>query len=335
MKITRCPENPIVTPGVHPWRQVASFNPAVIYDHDTFYMIERAAGSLRPFHCCFGLLKSSDGVHFSQVGNQPIITPWGLGFPYGSIQDPRLVKLDGRFYLNYAVRPSSYGYSPTGIGKPDEIAYNYPGEWSKPENFRTRSGIMVSDDLLTWTQIGYTTPSEINDRDNILFPEKINGRYALLRRPEEWIGPNYGTEKAGIWLSYSEDLITWTPPVLIASAQETWQYQKIGGSTPPIRTEQGWLTLFHGVDIDNIYRVGALMLELKDPSKVIARAKSFIMEPSEYYEKFGLYIPNVIFPTGVVVKDKQLHIFYGVTDTAIAKATVPLADLVDFVMQER
>lgn len=335
MKITRCPLNPIVRPGLLPWRTVSVFNPAVIYDEGKFYLIERASGQLRPFHCCLGLLSGDDGVHFTHVSGQPIVTPYGFGFPYGSVQDPRIVKIEGRFYMTYALRPSSYGYSPTGVGKPDEIAYQYPGEWSRPENFRTRSGILVSDDLKCWSQVCYTTPPDINDRDNILFPEKIDGRFALLRRPEEWIGAAYGTDRAGIWLCYSEDLITWTKPTLIATAREGWESKKIGGSAPPIRTEKGWLTLFHGVDADNVYRVGAMMLDPKDPSKVIARAKSFIMEPEEYYEKYGLYIPNVVFPTGNVVVDGILHIYYGVADTAIALATVPLDELVDFVMRER
>ena len=335
MIVTRCAENPIVVPGIYPWRAATVFNPAVLYENGKFTIIERAAGSLRPFHCYLGLLESADGIHFTHVRQEPIVTPADFGFPYGSVQDPRLVKIEGRYYLTYALRPSSYGYSPTGIGKPDEIAPEYPGEWGWRENFMTRSGVMVSEDLVHFRQVAYTTPFEINDRDNILFPEKIGGRFALLRRPEEWIGSEYGTEKPGIWLTYSNDLETWTPPVLIATAREEWEFKKIGGSAPPVRTEAGWLTLFHGVDKDNVYRCGAMLLDLEDPSKVVARGRSFILEPREYYERFGLYIPNVVFPTAAIVKDGLLWIYYGVTDTAICLATVPLDDLVDFVLAEK
>jgi predicted GH43/DUF377 family glycosyl hydrolase len=331
MQVIRCPENPIVVPGIYPWRKSNVFNPAVILEGDTFYMIERAAGGLRPFHCFFGLLKSADGVHFTHVQDTPVVTPADLGFPFGSIQDPRLVKIDGVYYLTYALRPSSYGYAPTGTGKPDEIRYTFPGEDGKPENCMTRSGILSRTDLVHWKLVCYTTPKEINDRDNILFPEKINGRFALLRRPEEYIGPQYGTEKAGIWLCFSDDLQTWTKPELVAAAQEAWEYKKIGGSTPPIKTDAGWLTLYHGVDADNVYRCGVMLLDLKNPAKVIARAKKFVFEPVEYYEKFGLYIPDVVFPTGVAVKNGIVHIYYGVTDTAICLATVPLTELLDFV----
>lgn len=337
MKVTRCKENPIVTPGIYDWRKATVFNPAVILEKGKFYMIERAAGGLRPFHCSLGLLESDDGIHFRHVTDKPIVTPDTFGFPYGSVQDPRIVKIEGKFYMTYALRPSAYGYSPTGIGKPDEISYDYPGEWSKPENFMTRSGIMVSEDLLHFTQVCFTTPFEINDRDNILFPEKINGKFVLLRRPEEYVGEKYGTEKAGIWISYSEDLVNWTEPRLLAKPRDEveWEYKKIGGATPPIKTEKGWLTLYHGVDKDNVYRVGAMMLDLENPEKVVARAKSFIMEPEEYYEKFGLYIPYVVFPTGNVVKDGLLYIYYGYTDTAISLATVPLEELTEFVMAEK
>ena len=332
MNLTRCKRNPIVVPGIYPWRKATVFNPAVIREGGKFYMIERAAGGLRPFHCFFGLLESDDGVNFTHVKDEPIVTPADLGFPHGSIQDPRLVKIDGKFYLTYALRPASYGYSPTGLGKPDEHAYNYPGVYGDQTMYRTRSGVMESDDLVSWRQIAYTTPLEINDRDNILFPEKIGGKFALLRRPEEWIGPEYGTEKPGMWLAYSDDLIHWTEPKLFATAREDWEFKKIGGSAPPVRTEAGWLTLHHGVDADNVYRCGAMMLDLEDPTKVVGRARSFILEPTEYYEKFGLYIPNVVFPTAAVDVDGLLHIYYGVTDTAICLATVPTADLVDFVM---
>ncbi|MDR3170821.1 MAG: glycosidase [Treponema sp.] len=335
MKLTRSQENPIVVPGRYPWRKSNTFNPAVILEENTFYMIERAAGGLRPFHCFFGLLKSSDGVHFTHVQDEPVVSPADLGFPFGSIQDPRIVKIEGHYYLTYALRPSSYGYSPTGTGKPEEISYTYPGIHGEPTSFMTRSGIMESDDLLHWKQVCYTTPKDINDRDNILFPEKIDGKFVLLRRPEEYIGPQYGTEKAGIWICYSEDLHTWTEPELLAVSQEPWEFKKIGGSAPPIKTDKGWLTLYHGVDADNVYRCGAMLLDLDHPTKVRARAKHCILEPQEYYEKFGLYIPNVVFPTGTVVKNGMVYIYYGVTDTAICLATVPLAELLDFVLSEK
>jgi predicted GH43/DUF377 family glycosyl hydrolase len=233
--------------------------------------------------------------------------------------------------MTYALRPSSYGYSPTGTGKPEEISYTFPGDDGKPERFRTRSGILQSKDMVHWEQVCYTTPFEINDRDNILFPEKINGKFTLLRRPEEFTGNDYGLEKPGIWISYSDDLRQWSKPELVAGARESWEEKKIGGSAPPIKTSEGWLTLYHGVDADNVYRAGVMLLDLKNPAKVIRRAKSFILQPEAYYERFGLYIPDVVFPTAAVVKDGLVFIYYGVCDTAISLVTVELSELLDFV----
>lgn len=333
MKITRCPKNPIVTPGKYDWRKITVFNPAVILENGKFYMYERTGGNLRPFKCYIGLLESDDGINFTHVKDEPVLTPDMFGFPYGSVQDPRIVKIDGLYYMTYALRPCAMSYSPTGLGVPDSFITEYPDGWGKPEHYLTRSGIVVSDDLINFRQVCYTTPLDINDRDNVLFPEKINGRFALLRRPEEYIGPEYGTDKPSIWITYSDDLLEWSEPELVAVPENEWEGKKIGASTPPIKTPKGWLTLYHGVDAENVYRVGAMLLDLENPAKVIARAKSFIMEPEEYYEKFGLFIPNVIFPTANVVKDGIVYIYYGCTDTSIGLATVPLEELVDFVLR--
>jgi len=316
------------------------FNPGIIYDQGRFFMYERAAGTLRPFHCYIGMLESSDGVHFQHVKDEPIFTPDMAGSPYGSVQDPRVVNIDDTYYMTYALRPYAWNYHPTGLGVPECSPAAFPGFSGRPEDNQTRSGIAASKDRLHWEHLCWATPLELDDRDVILFPEKIAGRFAMLRRPLQYVGNDYGTDAPGIWICFSEDLQSWSPPELIAKPEHAWEKSRIGGSTPPIRTERGWLLLYHGVQNEHpptqrvIYRVGAMMLDANDPRKVIARTRTFIMEPEAYYERFGLYIPNVIFPTGSVVKDGLLYLYYGVCDTAIALATVPLADLVDHVFKE-
>lgn len=336
LNIQRHPNNPIVVPGLFEWRKATVFNPAVIMDDGVVYMIERTAGSLTPCKNYLGLLKSEDGVNFVHVTEKPIVTPDQLGFPYGSVQDPRIVKIDDTFYLTYALRPCAMNYYPTGTGLPERSIPEYPDGWGEEEvHWRTRSGILTSKDLIQWEHLADTTPLEINDRNNMLFPEKINGRYALLRRPEEYIGSSYGTENAAIWITYSDDLIHWDEPKLLMKAgKEAWEQKKIGAAAPPIKTDQGWFGLYHGVDENSVYRVGAYLLDLEDPETILAKTDHFIMEPVEYYEKFGYQVPNVIFPTGTVVKDDLLYIYYGVTDTAIALATVPLQELVKHVIQK-
>jgi beta-1,2-mannobiose phosphorylase / 1,2-beta-oligomannan phosphorylase len=199
---------------------------------------------------------------------------------------------------------------------------------------------VVSKDRLHWDVLGWATPADIDDRDVILFPEKIGGRYALLRRPIGFVETttSHSEEHPSVQISFSTDLRTWTEPEVVIRPEFKWEDNRIGGSTPPVRTERGWLVLYHGVENTNlatrrvIYRIGAMMLDLADPRKVIARAPDFIMEPEAYYEKVGLLIPNVIVTTGAVVKDGLLYIYYGCCDTSIGLATVPLEELVDHVL---
>jgi len=340
LSFTRCQENPIVTPGLYDWRRACVFNPGVILDDDgRFYMYERAAGKLRPFHCFIGMLVSGDGVHFKHVSDKPVFTPEMAGSRFGSVQDPRVVKIEGVYYMTYAYRPYAWNCNPTGLGVPESSEAEYPGFSRNPKDNMTRSGIAVSSDRVNWEHKCWPTPLEHDDRDVILFPEKVNGRFALLRRPLQLVGPRHGTDQPGIWISFSQDLERWSEPELVARPLYKWEDGRIGGSTPPIRTQHGWLALYHGVENQYpptrrvVYRLGALLLDLNDPRKVLARTRQFIMEPETYYEKFGLYIPNVIFPTGNVVKDGLLHLYYGVCDTAIALATVPLEELVAHVLK--
>jgi len=334
----RCPENPIILPGLYDWRRCVTFNPGVLLDDNgKFYLYERTAGQLRPFHCYIGMLESSDGIHFRHVKDTPVLTPEMAGSKFGSVQDPRVAKIDGTYYMTFAYRPYAWNSNPTGLGVPQSTEAQYPGFNGNPMENMTRSGIAVSKDRVNWEIKHWPTPVEMDDRDVILFPEKINGKFARLRRPLQFVGAKYGTERPGIWITFSKDLEHWETPTLIAKPEFRWEDGRIGGSTPPIRTKRGWLTLYHGVEEQHpatrrvVYRLGAMLLDLNDPRKVIARTRDFIMEPETYYEKCGLYIPNVIFPTANVVKDGQIYLYYGVCDTAIALATASLDELVTHV----
>ena len=348
---TRHPKNPIVTPGGLPWRRAATFNPAVIEGKDgRIYLVERAAGGLRPFICALGLLVSDDGVNFTHVQDTPIVSPGDLGSEFGSVQDPRLTLTEGRYYLTYAFRPYAWSSHPTGVGVPESHETDFPGvppppkasysgsgnvAQGRPDNL-TRSGISVSDDLVHWEHLGLVTEPDLDDRDVILFPRKINGRWAMLRRPLQWVGEKYeGVPGPSMWVSYSDDLKTWTDTKLVAKAEFAWEDNRVGGATPPVETPEGWLVFYHGVQTVDpsvkhvVYRVGALLLDLDDPSRVLARTHEPIFEPREYYEKFGLYIPDVVFPTGVLLRDETIWLYYGVCDTAIALATASPKSILD------
>jgi beta-1,2-mannobiose phosphorylase / 1,2-beta-oligomannan phosphorylase len=339
VRITRCPENPIVWPGKWDWRMSNAYNPGALYENGRFYLYERTAGSLRPHHCYVGLLESEDGIHFRHVSEKPVLSPEMIGYPYGSVQDPRVVRLDDTYYMTFAFRRFAWYISPTGLGVPEASQAQFPGFDPLHDKNQTRSGIAISKDRSHWEFLGWATPEDMDDRDVILFPEKIDGRFALLRRPIGFVDTDtgHGGEPPSSRVSYSIDLKTWSDPEMVIRPQFKWEDNRIGGSTPPVRTERGWLVLYHGVENANpstrrvVYRLGAMILDLKDPTKVLARARNFIMEPETYYEKFGLFIPNVIFPTGCVVKDGLLWIYYGCCDTSIGLATVPLDELVEHV----
>lgn len=339
ISIDRHPLNPVVWPGKYPWRMAVTMNPAVIYENGKFTMFERAAGSLHPFQCNLGILESNDGINWTFPLDHPVITGEMMGFPYGSVQDPRIVKIEGEYLMTFAFRPYSYDTNTTGIGVPMSFQHEYPGFSRDTKDNQSRSGILRSQNLYDWEFVGWVTHGEIDDRNVILFPEKINGQYAILRRPSPFVSTEvkFG-DSPGIKISFSQDLKTWGEPRTLIKPEFAWEDNRIGGSTPPIHTEHGWLMLYHGVENQDkntnrvCYRVGAMMLDYEDPFKVIARCHDFIMEPEYYYEKVGVYIPNVIFPTASVIVGEKLYIYYGCCDTAISLATVELKELVEHVM---
>jgi predicted GH43/DUF377 family glycosyl hydrolase len=176
----------------------------------------------------------------------------------------------------------------------------------------------------------------VDDRDCTLFPEKVGGQYLMLRRPMHYVGPEYGCDRPSIWLSRSTDLKSWSEPVLLAGAEHPeWESVKIGAAAQPIHTDEGWLMLYHGVDRAGVYRVGLMLLDLADPSKVIARDPNWIMQPELAYEKVGLIIPRVIFPSANVVKDGVLYVYYGCCDTVISLATAPVDALLEAVLKHK
>jgi predicted GH43/DUF377 family glycosyl hydrolase len=344
----RHPANPIVRPGPPDWRLAVTFNPAVIHAHGRWWMLERTAGGLRPFICQLGLQTSEDGVRWSLARPDPVFTPADCGSPWGSVQDPRLVELDGRFWMTFAYRPYAWSSHPTAVGVPESHETEFPGverapvdvsgrgsanvAGGRPDNF-TRSGLAVSDDLIHWRLHGWITDPALDDRNVILFPEKIGGRYAVLRRPLHRGGGSH------LWISFSTDLATWSEPELVARAEFPWESNRIGGSTPPIRTAHGWLVFYHGVEDERpelrrvIYRMGAMLLDLEDPRRVLARSPEPLFQPEAYYEQVGAYIPNVVFPTAAVVRAGTIHLYYGACDTCIGLATASLEAVVAAVRQ--
>lgn len=331
MKLQRSTSNPILIPHAeHPWENLVVCNPGVIHHDGLFQMLYRAAGDDKDHVIHFGLATSRDGIHFERQSDQPVFSPSEDGPDAGCVEDPRIAHLDGHFYITYAYRafkPGQYWLAA------DNSAFN-PRDASLPPLFgqnMTASGLLLSDDLRTFRRLGRITRSDVDDRDVILFPEKIGGRYVMLHRPMQWAGPGYKNTYPAMWLCYSDDLLSWSESTMLAKGEFYWE-NKIGGSCPPIRTEHGWFVIYHAVDSKGIYRVGVMMLDLEDPSQVIARTPEPIMEPVEDYEWNGLYPHGVVFPTANVVVDDVLYAYYGAADQKIGVATADFPALVEFVM---
>jgi predicted GH43/DUF377 family glycosyl hydrolase len=187
----------------------------------------------------------------------------------------------------------------------------------------------MTKDFKKWIRAGRLTSPILDDRDVILFPEKINNRFYMIHRPCAWVGAQYGTEHPAIWIASSEDLLdNYTNSRMLAKAEFEWEC-KTGGSTPPIKTSEGWLFIYHAVGTDLQYRLGAMLLDLDDPSRVLYRAKDWLMQPEAPYELDGFY-KGVVFPCGNVVIDGTFFIYYGGADRFVGVATCNLRELLDY-----
>lgn len=338
MKLKKYEQNPILSPNPgNQWENLVTCNPGVIYDGGRFYMLYRAAGDDPEHVIRFGLAVSSDGFDFRRVSDKPVFGPSKDGPDSGCVEDPRIVKFGDCFYITYAYRiyhPGQYWTFPHDVVLLPECDDYAPA--SLKQNIGN-SALAVTKDFRSYRRLGRITSPSLDDRDVILFPEKINGKFVLLHRPKQYVGEKYGVEYPSIWLKFSDDIMTWEDKpshLLITGRKGTWE-EKIGGSTPPILTDCGWLMLYHGVAEGGKaeYCVGALLLDKDNPLKVIARTKEPIMSPEYQYETDGVY-GRCIFPVGNVVVNGILYVYYGAADRYVGVATCPLDELVDYLKNE-
>jgi predicted GH43/DUF377 family glycosyl hydrolase len=198
----------------------------------------------------------------------------------------------------------------------------------------SRNGPLVAlaftDDFKTFQRRGPIMPPE--DKDAAFFPRRIGGRWALVHRPV----PNAPGSKANVWLSFSPDLCHWGDHRVLLEARSGayWDAGKIGLSTPPIETPEGWLIIYHGVKqtpSGAIYRLGLALLDLEDPREVIRRGDEWVFGPEEPYELAG-DVPRVVFPCGYVydAASGTLRLYYGAADSCIALATAKVTDLLEW-----
>lgn len=333
MKLKRHDGNPILSPHPeHPWENLAVFNPAAWYDEEKreVLLLYRAAEDQPEYKCWLGLAKSKDGYHFERVSQEPALSPGGEGFDGATLQDPRIVKIGEWFYVTYACRHYPFGQFWLPEVRRRYLAPDCPPEF--PRYLRTNAtltGLAMTKDFKTWIRAGWMTDPLLDDRDVILFPEKIGGKFAMIHRPLEWVGPEYGTEHACAWISFADDLLGFprAGSKLLIKNKYAWERHKLGINTPPIKTPHGWFTLYHAVGEDKFYRLGALLLDLEDPSIVLHRTPDWLMQPEADYEIEGFY-RGVCFPCGTVVIDGTLFVYYGSGDKYCAVATCEFGALI-------
>lgn len=335
MKLNKYINNPILCANENnDWESLCVLNPAVIYDEDDkkFKMLYRAAGHDKTHYINLGYAESDDGFVFIRKFDKPVLSPTPNNSDSGCIEDPRLFKLNGWYYLTYASRT----YAPGQYWMPD---WKFLGDGPEDGIHFVSSNcslthLAISKDCINWKKLGRISDSRFDDRDDILFPEKINGKFYLLSRGMERCGVGYKNENPAIWISESDDMMEWDNYTLFLDGKETWESKKIGGSCPPIKTKDGWLCIYHGVSkVDDAYRVGALLLDLNDPRKILSRTKDFIMEPEYEYETSGYY-NGCVFPTGNVIKDGILYVYYGCADKYVSVATCDAEELLNYLKNE-
>lgn len=334
MKLKRFDGNPILTPHPrHPWEDLAVFNPAAWYDEapGEVLLLYRTAESGPEYKCWFGLAKSRDGFHFERVSDQPCLSPSIEGYDGATIQDPRITKMGEWFYVTYACRHFPFGQFWVPGGRDQFLKTDMPPE--APRYLRlnaTLTALAMTRDFKSWIRAGVLTDPTLDDRDVILFPEKIGGKFWMMHRPLEWVGPEFGTEQACAWIKCADDLLAFpqAPSRLLIRQRFRWETYKLGINTPPIKTPYGWFTLYHAVGADKFYRLGALLLDLKDPAKVLHRTPDWLMEPEADYEIEGFY-RGVCFPCGAIVKDGTLFIYYGASDKYCAVATCDFGEMIN------
>nr|WP_321451366.1 glycoside hydrolase family 130 protein [uncultured Carboxylicivirga sp.] len=298
MLITRYQYNPILTKDDVPY-PVATIHNAGVVKYDGKYIMIFRSHQLNG-RSILGKAESEYGYNF-KVAAEPFMVPATNGVfkeyeSYG-IEDPRIVFINGEYLITYSA------YSKHGV----------------------RIGLAKTRDFKTVER--YSLITEADYRNVVIFPEKINGFYVRLDRPHSEISP------WSIWISYSPDLKYWGESKLVMKPmQYHWDEMKIGPGAPPIKTSRGWLHIYHGVfpTMDGcVYRLGAALHDLLDPSIIIAVGDEWILQPEENYEITG-YVHNVVFCCGTILEDDgTLMIYWGGADTVMCMGTVNIELLVD------
>jgi len=296
--IKRCQANPILTKDDIPYPVETVHNAGITRYNGRIIMLFRS--HLRTGRSILGIAESDDGFHFT-ARPQPFMVPAETGtfaeYEAFGVEDPRICLIEGEYLITYSA------YSCHGV----------------------RIGLAKTRDFKTVERVSLITQADM--RNVVIFPEKFNGRYARLDRPHSEISP------WSVWLSWSQDLIHWgDSEVVMKPVPYHWDESKIGPGATPIRTDRGWLNIYHGVfeTMDGaVYRLGVALHDLHDPARIIGVCDEWILTPEDPWELTG-YVHNVVFTCGAVEDDNGgVIIYWGGADTVMCAGTASISGLVD------
>lgn len=328
LALSRHPANPIIAPeGGGPWEAIGTFNPAVLHDAGKIHILYRALDAAGVSY--IGYASSKDGVTIDERYPTPAYWPrmafeagtglktydkwseaFGSGGGWGGCEDPKITRIDETIYLTYVAHD---GWSPprlamSTISRSDFLDHKWDN-WSEPR--------LISEPNVT-------------NKSGIILPEKINGKYVIFHR----VYPN-------ILIHYTDDLeklgrSEWLEShASIASRPHNWDSRKLSMGATPLRIDEGWLVIYHAVDDrdDGKYKIGAMILDADNPSKVIARSNNPILEPDMPYENEWKY--GIAYPSGAAILDGVLHVYYGGGDRHVCVATAPLRSFVENLLNHK
>ncbi|WP_342438880.1 glycoside hydrolase family 130 protein [Paenibacillus sp. FSL L8-0436] len=264
---------------------------------DTRFVAEKGQMVMLTSMSHLRVARSKDGIHFT-VEDQPAIFPQTALEAWG-VEDPRITQIGDKYYITYSAASSR------GVGV----------------------GLAETYDFVTYKRHGIILAPE--NKDVMLFPERIGGKYYALTRP---VPHSFGAPE--MWIAESPDLLHWgNHRFLMGLRKASWDGGRMGGGAVPLRTERGWLTLYHGADTKHRYCMGAVLLDLEDPGKVLARSTRPFMEPEADYEVNGFF-GGVVFSCGALLIGDTVRMYYGAADEVMAVADIPLNDIFDTLLYE-
>lgn len=332
--LTRHPENPILSPDpARPWEAEGVFNPGVVRIGEEVVMLYRAVGELEAYISRFGLAKSADGIHFTSASDEPVFGPHE-SFDQWATEDPRITKIEDDYYVTY-------------VAVPERIMLN-GSSFPRTVPLETATGLLKTRDFRTYENLGIISEEDSDNKDIVLFPRKINGRYAMLHRPNRWNRPKCARrlaegnpvnwpcdlsalpENPAIWIAWSDDLVHWDNHSIFLPTSHT-NDAKIGPGLPPIETPEGWLVIYHHVTTTDrpdgfCYSARAALFALEEPTRLIGKLNYDILAPDMPYEQERN--SHIVFPTGGYVKDDTLYVYYGASDRYVCLATTNLTALI-------